>query len=54
MSLNDGVWKLWPSLGFCQRLGVLRQWQDDQGAWHGSAEGSPWKHDFGLDYVRPR
>ena len=24
-----------------------------KGAWEGSADGSRWEHDFGLDYPRP-
>ena len=55
MSLNDGVWKLWREApGFWQRYtGVF---PDDgrtiNGAWEGSADGSQWKHDFDLNYIK--
>ncbi len=55
MSLNDGIWKLWREApGFWQRYsGVLA---DDgktiKGAWEGSADGSHWKHDFDLNYIK--
>jgi len=55
MSLNDGVWKLWREApGFWQRYtGVF---SDDgrtiNGAWEGSADGSQWKHDFDLNYIK--
>lgn len=55
MSLNDGVWQLWREApGFWQRYtGVF---SDDgrtiKGAWEGSADGSQWKHDFELNYVK--
>jgi len=55
MSLNDGVWQLWREApGFWQRYtGVF---SDDgrtiKGAWEGSADGSQWKHDFELNYIK--
>ncbi len=56
MSLNDGVWKLWrEACGFWRRYtGVFSgDGRTIKGAWEGSAEGSQWKHDFDLNYVRP-
>lgn len=55
MSLNDGVWQLWRQApGFWQRYtGVFSS--DSRtitGAWQGSADGSVWKHDFELNYVK--
>jgi hypothetical protein len=55
MSLKDGRWKLWREApGFWQRYtGVF---SDDgrtiKGAWEGSADGSQWKHDFELNYIK--
>jgi hypothetical protein len=55
MSLNDGVWLLWREApGFWQRYqGVF---SDDgrtiKGAWEGSPNGSRWKHDFELTYIK--
>jgi hypothetical protein len=54
-SLEERVWKVWRyAPGFCQRYtGVF---SDDgshiEGAWEGSADGSDWKHDFDLTYIR--
>jgi hypothetical protein len=55
MSLKDGVWKAWREAPGCwQRYtGVF---SDDgrtiKGAWEGSPDGSQWKHDFELNYVK--
>jgi hypothetical protein len=56
MSLNNGAWKLWREApGFWQRcIGVFSgDGRTIKGAWEGSAEGSQWKHEFDLNYVRP-
>lgn len=41
--------------GFWQRcIGVFSgDGRTVEGAWEGSGEGSQWKHDFDLNYVRP-
>ena len=55
MSLNDGVWKLWREApGFWQRYtGVFSDGgRTIKGAWEGSADGSQWKHDFELNYIK--
>jgi hypothetical protein len=41
--------------GFWQRcIGVFSgDGRTIKGAWEGSAEGSQWKHEFDLNYVRP-
>ena len=55
MSLDDGVWRLWrESPGFWQRYtGVFSaDGKTIKGAWEGSADGSQWKHDFDLNYIK--
>ena len=55
MSLHDGVWKLWREApGFWQRYtGVFSNGgRTIKGAWEGSADGSQWKHDFDLNYIK--
>jgi hypothetical protein len=55
MSLNDGVWQLWREApGFWQRYtGVFSgDSRTIKGAWEGSADGSQWKHDFELNYIK--
>ena len=55
MSLDDGVWRLWrESPGFWQRYtGVFSAGgKTIKGAWEGSADGSRWKHDFDLNYIK--
>jgi hypothetical protein len=55
MSLDDGVWRLWREApGFWQRYtGVFcADGARIEGAWEMSADGSAWKHDFGLTYIR--
>ena len=54
MSLKDGVWKLWrEALGCWQRYtGVFCDGRTINGGWEGSADGSQWKHDFELNYIK--
>lgn len=55
MSLHDGVWQLWREApGFWQRYtGVFSDGGTTiKGAWEGSADGSQWKHDFDLSYIK--
>ena len=55
MSLNDGVWQLRREApGFWQRYtGVFSDGgRTIKGAWEGSADGSQWKHDFDLNYIK--
>lgn len=55
MSLNEGTWKLWREApGFHQRYtGVLSEDGNRiTGAWEKSADGSEWKHDFELSYIK--
>lgn len=55
MSLDGGVWKLWREApGFWQRY-AGRLSQDGRtitGSWEWSADGSSWKHDFDLTYIK--
>ena len=55
MSLDGGVWKLLREApGFWQRYtGVFSDGgRTIKGAWEGSADGSQWKHDFDLSYIK--
>jgi hypothetical protein len=55
MSLNEGTWKLWREApGFHQRYtGVFSEDGNRiMGAWEKSADGSEWKHDFELSYIK--
>jgi hypothetical protein len=55
MSLNEGVWKIWREApGFWQRYaGVFSaDGRTIKGAWEKSADGSEWKHDFDLNYIK--
>jgi hypothetical protein len=55
MSLDGGIWKLWRDApGFCQRFTGVTSGDGSaiKGAWQGSADGSAWKHDFGLTYIK--
>jgi hypothetical protein len=56
-TLQDRTWTVWrEALGFWQRYtGVISDDGDRiVGAWEGSADGSQWKHDFDLTYIRTR
>lgn len=55
MSLADGVWTLRrDEPGFCQRYiaTISSDGRRMDGAWEMSADGTEWRHDFGLAYVR--
>jgi Protein of unknown function (DUF1579) len=55
MSLNEGTWNLWREApGFHQRYtGVFSEDGNRiTGAWEKSADGSGWKHDFDLSYIK--
>jgi hypothetical protein len=55
MSLADGVWKVWREApGFWQRYtgAFSKDGRTITGAWEGSMDGSEWKHDFSLNYIK--
>ena len=55
MSLNGGVWKLWREApGFWQRYTghISEDGTTIKGRREASADGSQWKHDFRLTYIR--
>jgi hypothetical protein len=55
MSLRDNVWKLWrDSPDFSQRFtGTCSEdGKSIRGCWEKSSDGSNWKHDFDLTYLK--
>jgi hypothetical protein len=55
MTLNEGTWKLWREApGFHQRYTGVFSGDGNRitGAWEKSADGSEWKHDFELSYIK--
>ena len=54
MSLNNGAWKLWREARLLAALGRVFSGDDRRSRGPGrAAEGSQWKHEFDLNYVRP-
>ena len=54
-SLEGRVWKVWRDAPeFCQRYTgtISEDGSRIEGAWEGSVDGSHWKHDFDLTYIK--